>query len=602
MADDKSKEAEVVELIIEGINGAEEFPAPANSSDLSVGDPHSPNSRTRLPAECPVEPLGKFGDIHFFLDVDGQLTAIKAKDFHRRNVLSLFGQENYLIQEFWPRLNKDGEPIGPDFNRAEMELMAAAASAGIWSPAEKIRGPGAWRGELGELIMHMGDVILIGSESRKPGRIGRFVYATGEQLPRPVAGHVAAGEQGPAAWLLEFLSSWNWRRPDIDARLLLGWIGAAMIGGALDWRSSVWITGGRGTGKTTLQHVLADLFGSGLVSVSDASAAGLWQKLGYATLPVALDEIEASDDNKKSERVIQLARQAASGGVVLRGGADHKSSEFIARSCFLFSSILVPPLEAADVSRIAILELDPLPGRPLLSLDPTKMAEVGAQLRRRIIQSWPRLKETLSIFTAALTEVGHDRRGCDQYGVLLACGDLLLHDGELAGESAREQAAHLEAGTLAEFSDTVADEVGMIEMLLTTSHDASKGGKRFSVGEWISRAAGYEHSGDPEGANQVLGGIGLRVIQEDGQGWLAIANANAELAKLFQGSKWSGKGGRGAWRQSARRLEGARPGQGTVRIGGSSGRATLVPLATILGETIVKPTAPAALDGPDDLI
>ncbi len=122
--------------------------------------------------------------------------------------------------------------------------------------------------------------------------------------------------------------------------------------------------------------------------------------------------------------------------------------------------------------------------------------------------------------------------------MLLACADLLLHDGELAGEVAREQAAHLAASTLAEFSDTVADEAGMIEMLLTTSHDASKGGKRLSVGEWISRAAGYEHGGDPEGANQVLGGIGLRVIQEDGHGWLAIANANTELARLFQGSKW----------------------------------------------------------------
>jgi hypothetical protein len=31
--------------------------------------------------------------------------------------------------------------------------------------------------------------------------------------------------------------------------LLFGWIGAAMVGGALDWRPLAWLTGDRGTGE-----------------------------------------------------------------------------------------------------------------------------------------------------------------------------------------------------------------------------------------------------------------------------------------------------------------------------------------------------------------
>jgi predicted ATPase len=33
---------------------------------------------------------------------------------------------------------------------------------------------------------------------------------------------------------------------------VLGWIAAATIGGALDWRPSLWITGDLSTGKSTL--------------------------------------------------------------------------------------------------------------------------------------------------------------------------------------------------------------------------------------------------------------------------------------------------------------------------------------------------------------
>ena len=115
-----------------------------------------------------------------------------------------------------------------------------------------------------------------------------------------------------------------------------------MLGGALEWRPMVWVAGDKGTGKSTLQKVVKGVFGrGGLIPAVDASAAGLWQSLGHSSLPVALDEVESEEDNRRNNNLLKLARVAASGGQMLRGGSDHKQASFTVRSCFLFSSILI---------------------------------------------------------------------------------------------------------------------------------------------------------------------------------------------------------------------------------------------------------------------
>ena len=120
-------------------------------------------------------------------------------------------------------------------------------------------------------------------------------------------------------------------------------------------------------------------------------------------LTVAVDELEAEADNRKVDAVVSLARRAAGGGKIHRGGADHRGVVFEARSCFLFSSINVPPLLGADRSRMAILALD-----------------------------------TLAAYARALSAEGYDARGCDVFGTLLACANLALHDAAADYDSAVE--------------------------------------------------------------------------------------------------------------------------------------------------------------------
>jgi len=178
-----------------------------------------------------------------------------------------------------------------------------------------------------------------------PAGHGRFVYPASAPQPRPgVRDDELKGPSGrrfnlrkPGEELLKLLGTWNWKRSEIDAQLLLGWIAAAMIGGALKWRPMAWVTGGAGTGKSTLQHLLDALFGEGgLIDCADTTAAGVYQLLGHRTLPVAIDELEADADNTRVMSVIKLARLAASGGRMMRGGSDHQSVSFEMRSCFFF--------------------------------------------------------------------------------------------------------------------------------------------------------------------------------------------------------------------------------------------------------------------------
>jgi len=567
-----------------------------------------------LPDDCPVIPLGVDRGRFYYLDDKLQLREYGHRDHQRLGILDLFGHQWHRLMDTWPRLDREGNAVGWRPERAAEELMAAAKRAGIWNARERVRGAGAWRGEADELILHCGDLIWRGpapaltgpahataGEWLPPGMIGRYVYPAAEAGPRFCPAAAAGGPGGPAERVLDLLRTWNWRRGETDARLLLGWIGAAMVGGALDWRSAAWITGGTGHGKSTLLKLVTRIFAGDLVSVSDASAAGIWQKLGYATLPVAIDELEAEEDNRRSSAVIKLARQAASGGLVLRGGADHSGAEFVARSCFLFSSVLIPPLLGQDRSRLAILELGELAGSKPPALEPEHLAALGAQLRRRLADHWSRFGHVLEAYRAALIERKHNARGADQFGTLLACADVLLHNAMPDSDSLDALAEALAADSLGEAEDTGRDEERCRDYLLTSSIDPFRSGARRTIGDWLWQAAGKGgFNTDVAEANKVLGTYGLKVIGPAGDQWVCIAHYHKGLSEIYAGSQWAGRSGSlGGWVQPWRRLDGAGGTRDPIWFSGGSGRAVKVPLASVMpGDGPPRETAgtPATMD------
>jgi len=590
-------EIEPIRLIVDN---AVEAPAPAESETGGPGGGEPPPAKAPrgLPAGCPIVPLGIRGEIHYYLDERGQIRALEPKGHSRLAIQSMLGRKSDLVFKFWPRKNPKGAVVGWHPEDAAKDLMQASARQGIWNVMERVRGPGAWAGAGGELILHAGDRVFVSKPGGAyadgawldAGVIDGHVYPASAALPRPALEAVAAGERGPAAELLTTLDTWTWRRGEIDAMLLMGWIGAAMIGGALKWRPVCWITGGRGTGKSTLHELVEDLLGGAMIRVSDASAAGVWQKLGHATLPVELDEVEAEEDNRRSQAVVRLARQAASGGLVLRGGADHHATEFIARSAFLFSSILIPPLLGQDRSRIALLELNDLaPGTNAPRREAAARGRLGQALARRLADGWPRFPDILEAYRVALMEVGHTARGADQFGTLLAAADLLLHDGDFNTDDASQWVDKLRASEMAVAEDDARDEERCLQHLLTSIVDPFRAGSRTTLGQWVQVAAG-KTPGDQIEANRALATYGLKVLDAKGAVWLAVANYHQGLANLFRETHWASRSGAaGVWAQALRRLPGAERGEMVFWFGGRAARATMLPVNLAVAAGAVEP-------------
>lgn len=634
------------------IRDALDNPQPAPSL-AQPGDTPEKRKKDRppFPPGCPVKMLGIKSSIEgkqtcYYLNVNGELVGLEAGNKHGKNALiALFGERVDWLEEHFPQwskpvyegrgnqrhLVKPPEIIGFDQAEASEALIVECSKRGIFTAAGKVRGLGAHAHNGTGLVLHCGDKLLVskhradlslkGWDWLEPGVHAGFVYPGAETMPRPWGEPVG---QDPARKLARLVMTWNWRRPLVDPRLLIGAIGASMVGGALRWRSNVWITGGAGTGKSTLNGqdgVIHQLFGEALFRTGNASSAAVRQSLQNATVPVMIDEIEADEDNaRKVKEVVELARISSSGDKMHRGGQDHQAHEFTLRSLFWFSSINIPPLKPQDRSRLAILELKPLQeGAAPPDLEAARLPLLGRELMQRMVDGWERLGATKAKYHAALAKEGHVARACDQFGWLLACGDVLFHDWDTGDslppdEEVAEWAERCRPERMREVAQATADHDECLEHLLTSTVQARGGDERETLSTKIAEAVTHAMSPlfDRQGedaaetraskAGRQLQELGLKLVNAryhreelkiDGSvdkparwgacnfettepGYLAVALSHQGLAALYQGKVWAG-----IWGAALARIPGAIEGV-KVKFGHASRTAVLVPLHAVL--------------------
>lgn len=531
-----------------------------------------------LPPNSPVQPLGYDGDIFYFLTARGTLAAINgasASGTSKGVWQSMFsGQINYLIWaypsikmrkkktgEFNEKSGREVEIEVPHFEQnfkadgVSMDFIDACGNLPPWSAVDRVRGRGAWRDDKGGLILHLGDKVIFPDGEERPGLIGDYLYTKRTPLPEPVRARQPSGPDDAPRQILETLQRWNWGRAKLDPMLMLGWICAAMLGGALDWRPAVFVTGDKAVGKSTIQKLVREVIGPGLIQSANTTAAGIYQHVGNDSLPVAIDELEASAKPQKVMAIIELARQAASGTVMYRGGSDNVGTEFKAQSCFMFSSINMPPLEPADRTRMAVLELRKVAeenrGSPP---DLSDMPHCGRELMRRLIDRWGDgdLWNIINLFRSALVRLaGHDGRGADTFGTLYALAWAALHDGVPEDAAIKEMADLLKAEDLAEFVATEENWNSCLSWLLNASPDSLRH-KWGTVGEIIREVRetleNRSQNMSVEQANNNLRPLGLTLSWPKGeqQDWehlrLFVLSNHVQLQKIFEGSTWYGMG------------------------------------------------------------
>lgn len=558
--------------------------------------------------ECPVEPIGFEGAYKYVIDSSGQFRAMKAADFNQVGIQDLFSATPNYPKWMRPRWHvpkgvddATGKPHKPmiksfEADQIKEDFFRACARKGFFSPNDKMRGRGAWTFRSGNLVYHSGDALWICEKGRfktlPTGVHENMLYPRLSMLADPWTEAITIDEN-PARKLLETFRKWNWTRPEVDPVLLLGWIGCALIGGALDWRPAVLLIGDRATGKSTLQHALRNIFGDTLFRSADTTAAGIYQAMAHDARPVALDELEPDSDPRKLDNVVHLMRTSASGDIGRRGGPTKgEASEFQMRSAFLFSAINNPLRSAQDMSRVAVLRLMPLDlnqQRP----DPVDVEVTGSMMLSLMMQGWgdngARFAATLDRFKKALEQGGHGGRGQDTYGTLLACAATLLGD-ELAAEMGvpfgpdeeREWGMLLAAESLPEVEDAKPNYRQCVDRILTAQVKIWRNSSRNTIGQAledmkIAEAAGWEPT-DPDvykfpKAKRDLGmaGFGLFTAAEivmpavrsekisveaalmkygltRDMHLLAVPNTSSKVADHLEGSDWQ----HGAWKDALR--------------------------------------------------
>ena len=541
-----------------------------------------------LPEGCPIVPLGVNGKTYYFLKPNGVLTDLTPREFTENGIAALFGGELAWLWQHYARLNKDGEAWGINHPKAAAALMRACERHPFWTADNGLRGAGSWLDGKDRIVVHCGDCVRdgLGRWHAVPVAIAGRIYAAARAQPRPAETPASAGE---CDRLLRFLERWSWRAPVAAPRLLLGWLGAALVCGVLSWRPHVWVTGDKAMGKSTLEKLLRGLFGAGALRSADASPTAIRQMLGGACMPVMMDEQEVAD-SRMAEACILLARLASTRDQAgtHRGSPEGKVREEFVRAMFYFSAILHPPLKPQDRDRITIFELDRLVGGDEAKGFHAEFAAVsrlGPALRARIIERWPAIREAQALYARAMLARQATNRQVDQYGTMLAFADAILSDAPVDELGVREVLDIIDFRTVAgDDDDTDHDEC--LAQLLSAHVDTWSGGVRRTLGMQIASAV---HDGERSDAARALWASGCRLERiGEGEGSvieLAVAQKHAGLERIFENTRWA----RGVWWQALRRLPSAYVTKGSLYFGGPKVRAVMLAIGLV--------TEPAGSEG-----
>ncbi|OAN50684.1 hypothetical protein [Magnetospirillum moscoviense] len=539
------------------------------------------------------------------MDRIGQLRRVSAEKHGQNTLKSLFGDTAYLLLN-WPRAKQteDGtwEATGWRPEECGSALMDACVRKGVFDPDTKVRCAGAWKGDDGELIVHFGSAIGVWPAdggrpaSYDPCELGGWIYPTRPVLPHPAK---PASAIGAAEEVLAYFRSWNWARPDVDPWLLLGFVVASFLGASVQWHPLFWAVGDRGTGKSTMLMMIYCLLGNFMLKIENATSAYIYQKVGRDSRAVGIDEAEPDEESTKLKQQMELARAAASGSVIGRGGADGTPVEFFQNAPYLFCSINMPGLNGADLSRIAVGVLGPLEGHALpddAKVPPEEdkvimrrvMEPLGRRLLRRVVDNWHRFPAVLKAFRGAMKAAGHSGRGADLFGTQLACAHLVLSDAMPTEVELAAWGERMKASELAELSTDLAANKTCLLHLLTSMLDVKQGGQSFTVGHWVEKLATNRQisEGEQSGAKDVREvlrtfGLDVRPHPKDkgnprAELYLWVAYRHQQVAKLFQGSTWESRRGAGSWVGKLASLDGACANV-SFHCGGAD-KAVLVPI------------------------
>jgi hypothetical protein len=570
----------------------------------------------------PVVPLGtttsRGTTALVFLDAAGKRSMLSAAQIRNASWLSLlFGGDDgrETLMRLWPKrtpvTDAEGKPVLDDKGEPKMAvtgfnpvaagdaLISACVRAGDAGAAE-LRRDGLWRHSDGSLLHHCGNLVRYAGADHAPGlRDGIAIYVSAERREPPAPAEATIAE---CEALEEAFRLWNFADP-ASAELLMGLVACGIYGAVLSWRPHVFIQALEGSGKSSLNRLVALACGAGEPS-TDISEPGIRRMYNSRSGIIPLDEAESNAHDVG--RVVGLMRGASDGegSKTVRAAQDGSGHEvFRVAGCFLLTAITQPKMTAADLSRITRIDLRPI------EVDRTEevraaqaMArELHPKLLARLLARWPQYEASLAAAREAVLATDSTGRSADQLGALFAGWWVLHSDAPLTPDQARDVMPRFAGfvSTRAEAAEHNTARRALNHMLASRVPVGLRSGDYMTLQQALSEAdgahwaaVGAKQRGDAgvyaleqqaKSWRKKLGGLGLRLIygpEKDawpGKGpptpgvW--VRNGAPPIEACFAGTEWSG----GAWEGLLRQLPDAQVSKTSMKFtGGGQDRAVLV--------------------------
>lgn len=520
---------------------------------------------------CPITPLGMIEGVCYFIGRSGELRKLAHRDFTEACLITLFGNKDWLCQNFPNKTRKKG-PDYSSFNRSEAMnwLIDKCDKRGLYDPNTPLRGAGVWRAD-SEPVLHSGDGIWYRNQWLPPGqKIHGAIYTARAALKRPEFNTPLTTVE--AHELRKWFNAWTFDDP-IDADLLFGFLGAALLGGYPVWRVHAFIIGERGIGKTSLGDLIIACLGEQGLEFNDFTEAGLRQSLLNEARAIWLDEGEPGKDGSGAQRmaaVIRLLRKLSGGqgARITRGSSSGTAQVYTVTGCVLLTAINPPPLEPQDRSRILQISLrksEHPHSKKDIEFFIREAARRSMKLRARAILGAVRFSQAVEFYREILVQRGCDGRQADMFSALLAGRSLLLDDDNPRDEPGLLDVLSVRLGNIFLEDSESGDGRLCLHHLFDATCEAIRDGRRLTIGQTIAK-----ERQSPNTFDNVLDSYGLRLMPD---GSLFVPFKHGQLDRVYGATPWA----LGGWRHSLLRLPGAAPSQWPVRVSGCKIRGLFIP-------------------------
>lgn len=508
------------------------------------------------------------GLFYYLCCASGQVVDLRA-DQHVEGHLIAIAPRQWWEEEYRTKQ-------GPNWKAAQNAMIQKSYTVGLYRP-DRLRGRGAWWSSRGS-VLHLGDRLIVNGREWPLSAATEHIYEAAVPISVNYKNPLSISDAKKFVKICDMLP---WDRP-IYARYLAGWCAIAPICGALDWRPHIWVTGGSGSGKSTVidrivRRVVGDI---GLSFQSSTTEAGLRQSLKHDALPVTFDEIDGSGQRAQDriQNVLELSRAATTegGANIVKGSSVGNAVTYKIRSCFAFSSIGVFATSRPDETRITVLGLTADGNKERFRslsamITDTLSDEYVHRFTARSIKMIPVIRSNYRIFSDAATGTVGDRRAGDQIGALLAGAYSLRSDNVITSSDA-EAFIGRQDWSESKIAREETDEVKLFAFLQqVVVRTPSVGGPvDRSIADLMMIASGRQDATANE-RTYAIATLGLYGMRGDAD-CMRISLTHSAVTKLLRGTEWEK-----TWSRTICRLPGTKRSPGGVRFGSVKNRAVEIP-------------------------